>query len=108
MVEAVQSVPPGSRIYNDPNLGGFLIWHAPNRKIFMDDRFELCGDAWLDDYVRVVNDEPQRFDDWQKQYGFEWALIATPEPKALANHLRSHMDWQVVHEGRNALLLRRK
>lgn len=106
MIDAVQAVPAGSRIYNDPNFGGFLIWYAPNRKIFMDDRFELCGDAWLENYVRVVNEEPQRFDDWQKQYGFQWALIAR-EPRALAVHLENHKDWIVVKEGKHALLLQR-
>jgi hypothetical protein len=104
----VRNIPPGSRIYNDANFGGFLIGTAPDLKIFMDDRFELCGDDWLRHYVDVVNHRPDGFDVWQRQYGFGWALLATTdapdEPTALQRHVDRHPRWHVVARGRIATL----
>jgi hypothetical protein len=108
MIDAVQAIPPAERIYNDPNLGGFLIWNAPGRKIFMDDRFELCGDQWLNDYVETITEKPQRFLDWQRQYDFHWAMIV-PEASPLLDHfIRDSREWQIVREGHTTILYRRK
>jgi hypothetical protein len=106
MAPQIRNIPHGSRIYNDPNFGGFLIWHTPGCKIFFDDRFELCGDQFLNDYVNVVYEEPRRFDDWQRQYGFQWAFVHKEKPAALIEHLRQHPDWVIVDEGSTTMLLR--
>ncbi len=91
------SVPAGTRIFNDANFGGFVLYHAPTLKIFMDDRFELYGDAWIRDYVDVVYTHPERFDDWAKEYGFEVALLAVePEPTALEKYLSASRTWEEV------------
>jgi len=66
----------GKTLFNDANLGGFVIYHAPGLKIFMDDRFELYGDPWLRDYVEVVYETPEVFDVWTEKYGFDAALIS--------------------------------
>ena len=95
-IEAVRNIPAGERIYNDPNLGGFLIWNAPDCKIFMDDRFELCGDDWLREYV-----ENPQFDAWQKQYGFRWAFVGN-------DALADHPQWKLVQRGQTASLYQRR
>lgn len=81
--DAVAKQPPGSAIYNDPGNGGFLIWHTPSLKIFMDDRFELCGEEWLRTYCEAG---PEIFDDWDRRYHFRLALVNTTRDE------RSAMD----------------
>ncbi len=99
-----QSVPPGTPIYNDVNFGGFVIYFAPTLKNFGDDRFELCGDDWLANYVETITEHPERFDDWQRRYGFTRALIASGGPNPLEEHLRASGRWAEVARGKTAAL----
>jgi hypothetical protein len=103
------SVPPGTRVFNDANLGGFVLYHAPSLKIFMDDRFELYGDRWIRDYVEVVYDHPERFDAWAKEYGFELAILAVEmEPTALEKYLSESNEWKEVARCERGVMFRKK
>ncbi|CAN5524675.1 hypothetical protein BH11PLA2_BH11PLA2_22070 [soil metagenome] len=108
LVDAVRDIPPGTRIYNDANLGGFLIGNAPYLRIFMDDRCELCGDVWLQNYVAVISNHPERFDDWQRTYGFQWAMIKHEATPDLDAYIRDSGRWVVVAKGNIATLYRLK
>jgi len=103
------SVPAGTPIYNDANLGGFVLYHAPTLKIFMDDRFELYGDRWIRDYVDVVYEHPERFDEWAKEYGFVMALlVAEPEPTPLELYLLKSQSWVEVARCERGVLFRKR
>ncbi len=108
LVEPLQayanSVPPGTPLYNDLNYGGFVIYFAPTLKNFADDRFELCGDAWLDDYVNAIESAPERIDDWQRRYGFTRALVA--RGGRLNEYLANSPRWAVVATGASAVFYR--
>ena len=102
---------PEGRLFNDANLGGFAIYHAPpGRRVFMDDRFELYGDPWIREYVRVVYHAPEGFDAWADGYGFDHALIAVL-PNAdripLEKYLSESPRWAEVARCESGVLLRR-
>ncbi len=80
--EYARTAGPDARIYNDANLGGYLIYHVPELKIFMDDRFELYGDAWTRDYVDMIWYHPERIEEFVDRYGLELALIVTSEGRS--------------------------
>jgi hypothetical protein len=85
-----------------------LIYHAPELKIFMDDRFELCGDRWLADYVDVINNHPDRFEEWYERYRFRRAFVATGDPvPPLEKYLRESGKWREVARGQIAVLFER-
>ena len=93
------SVPAGTRIFNDANLGGFVLYHAPGLKIFMDDRFELYGDDWMRQYVRVVYEEPAGIEAWADDYGFDHALVMVlpdGDRLPLERHLSESPKWVPV------------
>src|SRR5262249_45700764 len=52
------------RVFNDMLYGGFLIYHVPGLKVFIDDRCELYGDAWLTAYAEAEGREPGRIEAW--------------------------------------------
>lgn len=102
---------PGARIYNDANLGGYLIYHVPELKIFMDDRFELYRDDWTRDYVDTIWYNPQRFDRWAEEYQFDRALVVTneKEPPPLDVYLsRPGSGWTEIGRTKCAVLYRRQ
>lgn len=56
--------------------GGFVIYHAPGYKVFVDDRCEVTGGPWLKAFVYATPTEalPQ----WEAKYGpFNYALTRT-------------------------------
>jgi hypothetical protein len=69
---------PGTPIFNEYNLGGFLIYHAPGYKVFLDDRCELYDDRWLKKYDDVKSMDPHGVREvmgaWQEEYPFAYAL----------------------------------
>jgi hypothetical protein len=110
------SVPPGTRIFNDANLGGYLIYHAPSLKIFMDDRCELYGDDWIRDYATTLALPPDeigpRFERWAADYGFDRALVMTEpaegeKPPLERYLLGSPQKWREVARGKRAVMFER-
>lgn len=97
--------PAGTRVFNEMLFGGFLIYHTPRLRVFIDDRCELYGDEWLLAYVDAVHNNPAQIDRWVETYGFELALVETG--KAFDAYLRDAGDWTVIRESAAATLYRR-
>ena len=106
--EYARSAGPGAKVFNDANLGGYLIYHVPEVKIFMDDRFELYGDAWTKEYVDVIWDHPERVETWCDRYGLEVAVVVTgPDRSPLDQYLGGSDRWAEVGRDTCAALYRR-
>lgn len=103
------SVPAGTPIFNDANLGGFVIYHAPTLKVFMDDRFELYGDDWLWEYVEIAYNNPARFEEWSRQYCFQLAILKVePERVPLEKYLCESDSWIEVARCQSGVIFRRR
>jgi hypothetical protein len=104
--EHARAAGPGARIYNDANLGGYLIYHLPELKIFMDDRFELYPEQWTADYVDCFWYHPERFDEWADRFGFRLVLLqADPEPTVVHKYVAARPDrWREVARADRAVL----
>jgi hypothetical protein len=72
-----RSCPQNTRIFNDMNFGGFLIFHAPRLRVFIDDRCALYGGEFLEAYDRARREDTAQLDRWRRQYGFRYALVET-------------------------------
>lgn len=118
VLQYAASVPPGTRIFNDANFGGYLIYHAPTLKIFMDDRCELYGDANIQYFADTLGLPPDeagaRFEAWAAAGQFDRALIRTNLPNSdkpkpsLECYLLAHPEnWREVARGQRAVLFER-
>ena len=110
------SVPPGTPIFNDANLGGYLIYHTPSLKIFMDDRCELYGDDWIKSYSDTLGLPLDRlgpvFEEWANHYKFERAIVMTnlpgQEKPLIEQYLTSASGkWREVARGKRAVMYER-
>lgn len=112
LAESVKAVEGSDgRLFNDANLGGFVLYCTPKQKIFMDDRFELYGDPWMREYVKVVYDEPERFEEWADHYHFEHALVQVlpgEQRLPLEKYLSESPKWVVVSRCDTGVMLKRK
>src|SRR5205823_5645445 len=80
LVEPLRQIPPGTRVFNELNFGGFLICYAPQLPIFIDDRCELYGDEFLREYDQVARQDPARIEQWARRFDFDTALAQSGSP----------------------------
>jgi hypothetical protein len=87
--------------------GGFVIYHAPGYKVFVDDRCEVFGGPWLKDFVAAQADPAPALAKWEPQYGpFDYALTRTGTP--FDDWFQGHPAWQVVKVTPTATFYKRK
>lgn len=93
---------PATAVFNDLPLGGFLIFHAPRLRVFIDDRCALYGAALLQAYDHARRHAPQRVDQWQRQYGFRYALVEADTP--FDRYLAAQGRWRLLGRTESAAL----
>jgi hypothetical protein len=94
--------------------GGFVIYHAPGYKVFVDDRCELFTGEWLKRYNQVENSTGSAAPDavkalarWEEEYGpFDFALSRTGRP--LDEVFRTDPAWEPVKITPTATFYKRK
>ena len=115
VTEYAASVPPGTPIFNDANLGGYLIYHTPGLKIFMDDRCELYGDDNIRFYSDTMGLPPEEFgvvfEWWAARYKFQRAIVMTNPPEqdkpSVERYLSGSPNWREVARGKRAVMYER-
>jgi hypothetical protein len=97
--------PPGTPIFNDMLFAGFLISRTPDLKVFVDDRCELYGDQWLEQYAEAYHHHPERIEEWAREYRFDRALVIPDS--VFDRYLRTASGWTAVRRTAGAVLYRR-
>jgi hypothetical protein len=95
LAEFEAECPDGTPIFNEPVLGGFLIYNYPKLRVFIDGRCELYGEPFLRDFLAAWQN-PEMVGRWQAQYGFRAALIEADSP--LRGYFDKTDEWQLVAE----------
>ena len=101
-----RSSPEGTPIFNDMNFSGFLIYHTPHLRVFVDDRCPLYGTKFLLDYDHARRKDPGQIDRWREQYGFGYALVRTGDP--FDRYLSDSAGWSLMKRSPAATLYRHK
>jgi hypothetical protein len=91
-----------ARVFNDYRFGGFLIYHAPQVRVFIDGRCELYGREFLVEYDRAEREDPAGIEAWRRRYGFGHALVARGSP--FDRHLAQDPQWTLVGRTSTAAL----
>jgi len=94
--------PVGTPVFNELDFGGFVIYHTPGLRVFIDDRCALYGEEFLRAYDRARREEPTRLAEWQQRYGFRYALVVTGGP--FDRHLAASRSWTIIHRTTPATL----
>ncbi len=100
-----------NRIFCEYIYGGYLIYHTPGFKVFVDDRCEVFGDDWLLEFVKADGDgTADAMAKWQAQYGtFDFALTSTTDREMGFDwYFRTSGEWEVVRKTDTATLYKRK
>jgi hypothetical protein len=85
--------------------GGYLIYRLyPQTKVMVDDRHDLYGDHFFEDYLKVVFVQPE----WSKvldEKHVNWVLVQ--KNSSLATILGLTSGWKLIHEDETAVLFHR-
>jgi hypothetical protein len=99
----------GTPIFNEYLFGGFLIYYTPGYRVFVDDRCELFGYQWLNEYVEVEQgkrDAKDQFKKWTKEYPtFDLALT---RPGSTFDEYFRQEKWAVIKESKAANFYQRE
>jgi len=98
-----KSRPRGTPIFNDMLFGGFLIYHTPGFRVFIDDRCELYGDEFILKYVKADRSD---FEAWKKDYRFDLALLSPDS--SYRKYFEGNPDWRIVKRSRAAVLYQKR
>ena len=98
----------GNHLFNEYVDGGFVIYHAPGYKVFVDDRCEVFGGAWLTEFVAAgQGDAAAAVARWEQAYGrFDFALTRTGS--GFDRHFRAAPGWVLVKETPTASFYERR
>jgi hypothetical protein len=96
-------MPEGSPILNDRLFGGFVSYHVPRLRIFVDDRLELYGDEFLESEARA---DPALLDHWVSSSGILLALA--PPGSRLQAYLDASPGWRRIAASEGGVLYRRE
>lgn len=99
---AAADLPVGAPILNDIPFGGFIAYHAPTLRVFVDDRWELYGDHFMLAQVRA---DPAWLDAWARRSGAELAMAA--HGTGLERYLDSAPRWSRIATASAGALYRR-
>ena len=92
------------RIFHEWVWGGYLIWHAPELKVFIDGRADPYGPTGVfrDYSSAVANEDPQAvFDKYQVEY------VLMPSASPLTKYLLSSKIWIVQYRDETSVLFHR-
>jgi hypothetical protein len=98
----------GNHLFNDYIDGGFVIYHAPGYKVFVDDRCEVFGGPWLLDFVRANSEgTAAAVSKWEAEYGrFDFALTRTGT--GFDDFFAHSAEWRLVKHTEVANFYQRK
>ena len=91
--------------FTAPNIwGGYLIWAAPNNRVYIDGR-----DAYPDTFVKEFVDIIWGKVDWRAPFKERGVQIVLIEPKTyLARQLAESPEWEKIYEDEMSLMYRRR
>lgn len=99
--------PCTGNLFNDYNDGGYLIWRAPNQKVFIDGRmpsWRLNGKDYFAEYERIIKDEQYRKEQFN---AFRISCFLGAEKGSITKHLIDD-GWQTRVKDNGYMLLERQ
>jgi len=103
--EHLAAQPEDRRVFNDMLFGGYLIYNAPEARVYIDDRCELYRDSGLSRYLEL-RDHPERIEGLSGNAAPRLALVRSRSQ--LRRYLEGSPQWSELHRDPTASLFVRK
>jgi len=104
-IEFLRQHPPQGPVFNEAKIGSMITWYLPERKVFLDTRFDEYGPMLLADYNRILYAQDNCLPTLD-QYGIDWVFVTPQAPIAVT--LEHVGGWQRVYSDNDAVIFVRK
>jgi hypothetical protein len=93
-------------IFSLDSAGGYLIYRLyPDTKVFIDDRHDFYGEAYLKNYLKVIHIDP----DWERVLdSWQVNLIILPTDSRIAQAIGATPNWRTAYSDQTATVFRRR
>ncbi|GAB4216370.1 MAG: hypothetical protein OHK0022_57420 [Roseiflexaceae bacterium] len=105
--QALRTLPaPPQRLFHAMSYGSYLIWAAPEQRVFIDPRIELYPYQQWRDYLNLGlgNNVPELL----RSYGFDGMLLSKTEQSALISVIRREPAWVLQYEDTQSIIFLKK
>jgi len=105
-IEYIREHPPAGNLLNDPHFGATMIWRLnPTPRVFIDPRYNLYGNALLQDYWTMVLCREGWYEMLNK-YKIGWIFL--PPNLELSKKLQSDPQWRLLYSDKSGVVIERK
>lgn len=100
-------------IFNNYDIGGYLIWNLPaGEKVFVDNRPEAYPDSFFSEVYKPMQENPDIFKKIDQQYNFNMVVFSagdiTPWGMNFLKVIKEDPDWTKVFEDNYAVVYLKK
>ena len=99
-------------IFNNFDIGSYLIWKLPEEPVFVDGRPEAYPASFFTDVYIPMQQSAAAWDKYSKQYGINaifWDTAdITPWSQAFVDRITKDPKWSVVYDANSVMILVRK
>lgn len=83
------------RVLNHLNFGGYLMWARP-QPVFIDGRLEVMGEAFFEEYRRILS-SPEQLEAGAARHGFDWIILPYATTPRLLDELSRSPKWSLAY-----------
>jgi len=96
-------------MFNNFDIGGYLIWKLPNEKVFVDNRPEAYSVEFFSEIYKPMQENEEKWAEFSEKYGINFVFFghtdATPWGQAFLKNIIKNPSWKVVFINENAIIL---
>lgn len=105
-IKFIESHRPPGNLLNDPHFGAVMIYKMhENPLVFIDPRYNLYGNALLQDYWHMVNCDAN-YNQLLEHYKIGWVFLAPREN--LSKMLAKSPNWQLLYSDNTSVIFSRR
>lgn len=105
-IKYIQNHRPPGNLLNDPHFGAVMIYKMhENPLVFIDPRYNLYGNALLQDYWHMVNCDAN-YNQLLEHYNIDWVFLAPREN--LSKMLAKSPKWQLLYSDNTSVIFSRR
>jgi len=96
-------------MFNNFDIGGYLIWKLPDEKVFVDNRPEAYSVEFFSETYKPMQENEEKWKEFSEKYGINFIFFghtdATPWGQTFLKNIVGDPDWKVVFINENAIIL---
>ena len=96
-------------MFNNFNIGGYLIWRLPEEKVFVDNRPEAYSIKFFNEIYKPMQENQEKWAEFSEKYGINFIFFdpadITPWGNSFLKNIVKNPDWKVVYINEDAIIL---